>query len=207
MRRKGITIYPIPVLKALLETSWTALAEVASTQQARMILENTSGKNMSELSALEDHRLANNFCLQWDDACPSCFQCKFDDPPPAIGTVFPSSQPSFERTSIVLHDCAVLDNITGDEIQKDIHIDVISCAPLMSSANSDVFKSRAGDKWEHSNYRTFVSSALPCTSDPRETEYWQLIWSYSGSDSQALSLIRIGCLNPILNDKVRRVRG
>jgi hypothetical protein len=205
MRHKGITIYPIPALKTLLEPSWTALAEVAYTQEARMILKNTSGKNTSELSTLRDHCLANNFCLQWDDACPSCFQCEFDNPHPAIGTVFSSSQPSVERTSIVLHDCAVLDDSTGDEIQKDIHIDVISCAPLMSSADSDVFKFRAADEWEHSNYRTFVPSALPCTSDPRETEYWQLIRS-SGSDSQALSLIRIGCLNPILNNKVRRVR-
>jgi hypothetical protein len=88
MRRKGITIYPIPALKMLLKISWTALAEVATTQEARMILENTSGKNTSELSTLGDHHLVNNFCLQWDDACPSCFQCEFDDPPPAIGTVF-----------------------------------------------------------------------------------------------------------------------
>jgi hypothetical protein len=95
------------------------------------------------------------------------------------------------RTSIVLHDCALLDNITGDEIQKDIHIDVISCAPLMSSSDSDAFKFCATDEWEHSNYRTFVPSALRCTSNPRETEYWQLIRS-SGSNSQALSLIRIG---------------
>jgi hypothetical protein len=92
MRRKGITIYPIPALKTLLETSWTALAEVATLQEARMILENTSGKNTSELSTLGDHCLANNFCLQWDNACPSCFQRKFDDPPPAIGTVFSSLQ-------------------------------------------------------------------------------------------------------------------
>jgi hypothetical protein len=115
-------------------------------------------------------------------------------------------KPSVERTSFVLHDCAVLDDITGDEIKKDIHIDVISCAPLMSSADSDVFKFRAADKWEHSNYRTFALSALLCTSDPRETECWQLIRS-SGSGSQALSFIRIGCLNLILNNMVRRVRG
>jgi hypothetical protein len=159
MRRKGITIYPIPALKTLLETSWTALAEVATMQEARMILDNASGKNTSELSTLGDHRLANNFCLQWDDACPSCFQCKFNDPPAAIGSVFSSSQPSVERTSIVLHDCAALEDIIGDEIQKDIHIDVISCAPLVSSAGSDVFKFCAADKWEHSNYHMFVLSS------------------------------------------------
>jgi hypothetical protein len=82
---------------------------------------------------------------------------------------------------------------------------VISCAPLMSSADSDVFKFRAADESEHTNYSTFIPAALPCT-DQKEVEYWQLIRSI-GSDSQALSFIRIGCLNPILNNKVRQLCG
>jgi hypothetical protein len=89
---------------------------------------------------------------------------------------------------------------------KEIHIEVISCGPLMSSADSDVFKFRAADEGEHSNYQTFVPSAVPCTSDPRKFDYWQLIRS-SGKDSQALSFIRIGCLNSTINNKVRRLRG
>jgi hypothetical protein len=201
MRRQGITIYPIPALETLLATPWTALAEVVTREDANTVLKTSSG-----LSTLGDHRLANNFCLQWDDACPSCFQCDFDDPPPAIGNAFSSFEPSTERTSIVLHDCEVLNDITGEEIKKDIHIDVISCAPLMSSAESDVFKFRAADECEHSNYRTFVPSAVPCATDPRKVEYWQLIRS-SGMDSHALSFIRIGCLNSIINNKVRRLGG
>jgi hypothetical protein len=35
-------------------------------------------------------------------------------------------------------------------------IEVISCAPLMSSADSDVFKFWGADECEHSNYHTFV---------------------------------------------------
>jgi hypothetical protein len=89
---------------------------------------------------------------------------------------------------------------------KEIHIEVISCGPLMSPADSDVFKFRAADEGEHSNYQTFVPSAVPCTSDPRKFEYWQLICS-SRKDSQALSFIRIGCLNSTINNKVRRLRG
>jgi hypothetical protein len=196
MCRKGITIYSIPALKTLMEISWTVLAEVANRQEAHMILKNTSG-----LSTLGDNRLAKNFCLQWDNACPSCFYCNFAGPPPAIGTVFSSWKPSVERTSIVLHDCDVLDDITGEEIKKEIHIDVIACAPLMSSGDSDAFKFRAADESEHRNYHTFVPSAFLCTSNPREIEYWQLIRSI-GIDSQALSFICIGCLNSIINKKV-----
>jgi hypothetical protein len=110
---------------------------------------------MSGISTLGDCRLANNFCLQWNKACPSCFQCDFDDPLPAIGPVFSSLQPSVERASIVLHDCDVLDDITGKEINEEIHIDVISFAPLMSLADLDAFKFRAADKSEHTNYCTF----------------------------------------------------
>jgi hypothetical protein len=89
---------------------------------------------------------------------------------------------------------------------KEIHIEVISCGPLMSSADSDVFKFRAADEGEHSNYQTFVPSAVLCTSDPRKFEYWQLIRSI-GNDSQALSFIRISCLNSTINNKVRQIRG
>jgi hypothetical protein len=103
--------------------------------------------------------------------------------------------------SIVLHNCKVLNDITGEEVKKEIHIDVISCAPLMSSSDSDAFKFCAADEIKHSNYRTFVPSALPLVGDdPREIEYSQLIRS-TRSDSQALSFIRIGCLNSILNKR------
>ncbi len=197
MSNKGITIHPTPALQTLLETSWTSLAEVKTREDAHMILKNTSG-----ISTLGDRRLANNFCLQWDDTCPSCFQCKFDDPLPAIRSAFSSWKPSVERTSVVLHNCTVLDDFTGEEILKEIHIDIISCAPLMSSADSDVFKFRAADESEHRNYRTFFPSALPCTGHLQRIEYWQLIRS-SGADSQALSFIRIGCLNSIFKKKVR----
>jgi hypothetical protein len=201
MGGKGVRMYPIPALETLLETPWMALSEVGTRHDARMLLKNSHG-----LSTLGDLRIPNNFCLQWDDGCPSCFQYEFKDPPPAIGTLFSSCRPSVERTSIVLHDCAILDDITGEEIMKEIHIEVISCGPLMSSADSDVFKFRAADEGEHSNYRTFVPSAVPCTSDPRKFEYWQLIRS-SGKDSQALSFIRIACLNSTIDNKVRRLRG
>jgi hypothetical protein len=181
MYPKGILMHPIPALKTLLDTSWKALAEALTRQEADRILKNTSG-----ISTLGDRRLANNFCLQWNEASPSCFQCHFDDPLPAIGPVFSSLQPSVVRSSIVLKDCDVLDDITGKEIKKEIYIDVISCAHLMSSADSDVFKFRAADGSEHMNYCTFVLAALPCT-DRKEAEYWQLIRSI-GSGSQALSL-------------------
>jgi hypothetical protein len=124
---------------------------------------------------------------------------------PAIGPVFSCLQPSVERASIVLHDCDVLDDMTREVIKKEIHIDVISCAPLMPSAETDVFKFRAADESEHTNFSTFIPAALPCT-DRKEVEYWQLIRSI-GSDSQVLSFIYIGCLNPIINNKVQQLCG
>jgi hypothetical protein len=193
-------MHPIPAVKTLLDTSWKALAEAWTRQQADRILKNTTG-----ISTLGDRCLAKNFCLQWDEACPSCFQCNFDDPMPAIGPVFSCLQPSVERASIVLHDCDVLDDMTGEVIKKEIHIDVISCAPLMSSADLDVFKFCAADKSEHTHYSTFIPLALRCT-DRKEVKYWQLIRSI-GSDSQALSFICIGCLNSIINNKVRQLCG
>jgi hypothetical protein len=90
-------------------------------------------------------------------------------------------------------------------IKKEIHIDVISCAPLMSLAGLDVFKFRAADESAHTNYSTFILVALRCT-DRKEAEYWKLIRSI-GSDSQALSFIRIGCLNSIINNKVQQLCG
>jgi hypothetical protein len=167
MCREGITIYPIPALETFLEIPWTALAEVVTRHDANALLKTTSG-----LSTLGDHQLANNnFCLQWDNACPSCFQCDFDDPPPAVGPSFSFLEPSIERTSIALHHCKVLNDITGEEIKKTIHMDVISCSPLMSSAESNKFKFRVADESEHINYRTFVPSP-PCAIDPGEIEYW-----------------------------------
>jgi hypothetical protein len=76
-------MHPIPALKTLLDTSWKALDEALARQEADRILKNTSG-----FLTLGDCRLANNFCLQWNKACPSCFQCKFDNPLPAIGPLF-----------------------------------------------------------------------------------------------------------------------
>jgi hypothetical protein len=57
---------------------------------------------------------------------------------------------------MVLHDCKVLNDITGEEIKKTIHMDVVSCSPLMSSVESNTFEFRAADESEHINYRTFV---------------------------------------------------
>ncbi len=153
----GITIYPIPALETFLETPWTALADVVTRHDANALLKTTSG-----LSTLGDHQLANNnFCLQWDNAYPSCFQCNFDGPPPAVGPSFSFLEPSIERTSIVLQACKVLNDITGEEIKKTIHMYVISCSPLMSSAELNAFKFRAADESEHINYRTFAPPPPP----------------------------------------------
>jgi hypothetical protein len=46
-------MHPIPALKTLLDTSWKALAEASTRQQADRILKNTTG-----ISTLGDHCLA-----------------------------------------------------------------------------------------------------------------------------------------------------
>jgi hypothetical protein len=167
----------------LLETSWTKLAEVTTKEAVDMLWENITG-----LSTFASPCLLNKCCLQWDDVCPSCFEYEFKDPPSAIGSVFSFLEPHIERTSIVLQNCEVLDNVTGEAIKKTIHLEVIFCAPTISSAESEAFKFWAADKSEHTNYLTFVPSALPSTIKPSKAQYWQLICPI-GRDSQAMSLI------------------
>jgi hypothetical protein len=91
MGGKGVRMYPIPALETLLETPWMALSGVGTRHDARMLLKNARG-----LSMLGNLRILNNFCLQWNDGCPSCFQYEFKNPPPAIGTLFSSCRPSVE---------------------------------------------------------------------------------------------------------------
>jgi hypothetical protein len=75
MGGKGVRMYPILALETLLETPWMALSEVGTRHDGRMLLKNSRG-----LSTLGDLRIPNNFRLQWDGGCPSCFQYEFKDP-------------------------------------------------------------------------------------------------------------------------------
>jgi hypothetical protein len=83
----------------------------------------------------------------------------------------------------VLHDCTVLDNITGEEMTKTIHLEVIYCDPIIVSTI-------AADEDEHVNYVPFIPSRPPGTinSNIHKIEYWQLVCS-NASGSQAMSLI------------------
>lgn len=194
--RKGLTISPIPALKTFLATPWGKLAGTTTKESADSLLENIPG-----LRTFGDPGLLNKFCIAWDSGCPSCFDFKFEDPPSAIGSRFSSLDPQVNRMSIVLSDCVVLDDVTGEEITKTIHLEVISCAPLISSAGAEAFKFRAADESEHMKYMTFVPPPLENTTLFNKVEYWQLVRSI-GPDSQALSLIRVGCLDSIFKNKV-----
>lgn len=131
-----------------------------TNQVADMLLKIITG-----MSAFADPCLLSKFCIQWDDLCPSCFECEFKDPPPAIGSVFSSLEPRIERTSIVIQYCAVLDDITGENIKKMVHLKVISSAPLISSAESEAFKVWEADESGHMNYLAFVFSQ-PWQAEP-----------------------------------------
>ena len=191
-----LAIPPIPVLTTLLQTQWDKLAETKTKQDADRLLESTTG-----LSTMADFSLSNKFCLQWDDVCPSCFDFDFKDPPPALGSKFSLLVPNIQRMIIVLTDCEVLDDLTGQEIKKTIHLEVISCAPNISFLEADSFKFRAANEVEHTNYKTFVPMSPPLGNDSKKIEYWQLLRS-TGPDSQVLSLIRSGCLDSTLKKKV-----
>jgi hypothetical protein len=76
---------------------------------------------------------------------------------------------------------------TGEESIKTIHLEVISCSPLVSSLEAQTFKIWATDKKEHTNYQTFVPPALPMTKKPNKVKYWQLFCSIAPV-SQAMPL-------------------
>jgi hypothetical protein len=182
-------------MESFLLTPWKQLANVTTKEDADFLLE-----NIADLSTYVDLGFKSKFCIQWESECPSCFECQFKDPPPAHGHSFSCMKPLVCRESIVLKDCPVLDDETGVEISKTIHIEVISCDPLISSADAEAFKFRAADEQEHCNYETFVPKQCPKTVDREKVEYWQLVRS-SGSESQAMSLIRIGCLDSIFKNQ------
>jgi hypothetical protein len=194
--RKGTTVPPIPAMEYFFSTPWKQLAEVESKEAADTLLHPIAG-----LSTLVDNGYSLKFYIVWECPCPSCFEFAFKDPPPVHGRSFASLKPIFERCTVVLHDCPLLDDVTGNEIQKTIQLEVISCDPLISSGEATAFKFRAADEPEHQHYSTFVPPELPSSLDSSRIEYWQLVRT-TGADSQAMSLIRVGCLDSIFKKQV-----
>jgi hypothetical protein len=139
---KGLIISPILALKTLLATPWAKLAEATTKESADTLLETVPG-----FSTFTDHGLLNKLCIKWDYVCPLCFDLKLSNPPPAIGSRCASLDPEVVRLFIVLQeDCVVLDNVTGEETTKTIHLKVVSCAPLIVSAKAEAFKYWAAEK-------------------------------------------------------------
>jgi hypothetical protein len=188
----GTTIPAIPALATFLPAPWGELARTKSQGLCDSLLDSVDG-----LSTICDPGLPLNFCVVWDFECPSCFNCDFEDPAAALPECYSTMKPSFSRKSIILENCPVLDDETGTETKKTIHLDVISCSPLISFAESTKFKFRAADEKEHVNYETFFPPPPPMDN---KTEHWQLVRA-PGLDSQAMSLIRVGCLDPFFKKK------
>ena len=84
---------------------------------------------------------------------------------------------------------------------KTVCLEVISCDPLLSSSETEAFKFRAADEEEHVGHKTFVPLPVPISTDSSKVEHWQLVRS-TGSNSQALLLTRVGCLEKHNNNKV-----
>jgi hypothetical protein len=122
--------------------SWKELAEATTKEAANEVLE-----TIPRLSTVVDPSYV--FSGSWYALAALC---EFKDPPPALGPSFVSLKPLVKQESIILHDCPVLDDITGEEMTKTIHLEVISCDPIISSTKAEAFKFWAADEDEHVNY-------------------------------------------------------
>jgi hypothetical protein len=105
----GTTIPAIPALATFLAAPWGELARTKSQGLCDSLLDSVDG-----LSTICDPGLPLNFCVVWDFECPSCFNCDFEDPAAALPECYSTMKPSFSRKSIILENCPVLDDETGN---------------------------------------------------------------------------------------------
>ena len=83
--------------------------------------------------------------------------------------------------------CPVLDDVTGEDITKTIHLEVISCHPLMSSTKAEYVRFWASDKDDHVNYDTFFFTLTPLFNQSESyliltaiSIHWRRWWWFTG---------------------------
>jgi hypothetical protein len=109
-----------------------------------------------EASPVDDIR---GFGLRWKTSCPCCFDEEI--PEPKVGVTeeeFAMLRPKVTKETIILRDCQVLDDSTGEEVTKTISmVHVVTVEPVVSTATASLFKFRSSDGAEHRG-PTIVSS-------------------------------------------------
>jgi hypothetical protein len=184
-----------PVFKTLLGASWKSLAEASSIDEATRLL-------LPVAAVLEPLILSENprgYYLRWKSSCPCCFDTKFPEPTLAITQEeFANVRPKFTKATVILRDCPVLDDSTGEDITKTIMVHVITVEPVVSTATASHFKFRSSDGDDHRGYEVIIPT-MPTAADDVD-EVWQLVRT-SESDSSALSFIRIGCLDSLFGEQ------
>jgi hypothetical protein len=193
------------VFVALLKAPWKRLNDARSVDEAALLIEPFS--SVLEVLPLEDPR---GFSLHWKTSCPCCFDDKITEPEVAVPEEeFASLRPMVTRQTVVLRDCPILDDCTGEEVKKTIMVHVVTVQPVVSTATASKFKFRSCDGDEHRGYE--IISPLTATAASHDgmdevDEVWQLVRT-SESDSSALSFIRIGCLDSLFGEQTNPQSG
>jgi hypothetical protein len=107
-----------PVFKALLGATWESLAEASSIDDATRLLIPVAP--VLEASPVDDTR---GFGLRWKTSCPCCFDEEI--PEPKVGVTeeeFAKLRPQVTKETVILRDCRVRDDSTGEEVTKTIMV-------------------------------------------------------------------------------------
>jgi hypothetical protein len=137
--------------------------------------------------------------ISLQSSCPCCFDTKFPEPTLAITQEeFANVRPKFTKDTVILRDCPLLDDSTGEDITKTIMVHVITVEPVVSTATASHFKFRSSDGDDHRGYEVIIPTMRTVADDVDEV--WQLVRT-SESDSSALSFIRIGCFDSLFGEQ------
>jgi hypothetical protein len=188
-----------PVFEALLDAPWESLAAASSIDDATQL-------RIPVAQVLEASPVGNTrgFVLRWKTSCPCCFNELI--PEPKVGVTeeeFANLAPEVTKETVILRDCPVLDDSTGEEVRKTIMVHVVTVKPVVSTATAFKFKFRSCDGDEHRGYKVVIPPMPTVASHDgmnEVDEVWQLVRT-SESDSSALSFIRIGCLDSLFGEQ------
>jgi hypothetical protein len=188
-----------PVFEALLHAPWESLAVASSIDDATRLLIPLA--QVLEALPVDNSR---GFVLRWKTSCPCCFNELIPEPNDGVTEEeFANLTPKVTKETVILRDCPVLDDTTGQEVRKTIMVHVVTVKPVVSTATASKFKFRSSDGDEHRGYEVIIPPMPTVGSHDGlkgVDEVWQLVRT-SESDSSALSFIRIGCLDSLFGEQ------
>jgi hypothetical protein len=194
-----------PVFKALLNSPWKRLKDATSIDDATLLI--VPFDSVLEVLPVEDSR--RGFFLRWKTSCPCCFDDKITEPEVAVPVEeFANLCPMVTRQTVVLRNCPVFDDCTGEEVKKTTMVHVVTVKPVVTTATASKFKFRSSDGDEHRGYEIIAPLTPNATRADGIDQVWQLVRSRDMDfESSALSFNRIGCLDSLFDAQSNPQRG